>query len=56
MERKISVRHFRKFDYTSRGCPLSKSFRKCYTRHWQFAEIETRILHRMDSALSFLEN
>ena len=56
-ERKISLISFRKFDSTWKLASNPKHFRKCcHTHHWQFAEIKTRIFHRIEGVLSFLEN
>jgi len=59
MERKFPFRNFRKFRYTSRGCPLSGNAEKCCSiNQCKFPEIQTGSFGRMESArrLSRKEN
>lgn len=51
MERKFPVEHFRKFRYTSQGCPLYRKFRKIlFHSSLGISKIQLGIFYQIESA------
>lgn len=57
MERKFPVRSFRRFLYTSLGCPLFLNSRMCFSLcHCKLPEIQTGRFHRMKAPICLVSD